>query len=569
MTQLSKTPVQETLLRKVLYSLLLLVACGGEPDPQPAFSVALGADTLTGAAPLVVNFSATVPDGGNEVGYTWNFGDGVTEQGSPNRAHTYTAPGTYPVTLTATSGARTAEATATVEVTAPVTPPPPENAPPSVALTASRTTGRAPLAVSFTAAATDPDGDPLTYSFNFGDGTTRGAGEAVQAHRYAEPGRYAATVTVADGRGGVAEAEVTVSVLDPEPEVPPTEPPPAPPTPPAPDNEPPTVQLEATTAAGTAPLTVSFSAEAEDPDGDPLAYAWDFGNGETAQGNSSRTLTYTEPGEYTAAVTVGDGRAEATAEVGVTVAAPTDPEPENAAPTVTASADPAFGAVPLDITLSAEAADPDGDALAYLWDFGDGTISGENPASHLYREAGTYTASVTVSDRKGGKARAEVTVTAEGGESGGPNVPFYGRWAWAATGSSQGPLSGYLDIAEASTEDDAGVDEFFVEGGKGAWANCEGGGECAPDGEGRIDVIDFGAGRTFDIVFVDGATGENRLVAFDEDDRLANEDGAPTFRGGGAWFYDDGGSDDLSFVMVKVADEPAAALAAARAEASR
>ena len=82
-------------------------------------------------------------------------------------------------------------------------------------------------------------------------------------------------------------------------------------------------------------------------------------------------------------------------------------------------------------------------------------------------------------------------------------------------------------------------------------------------------MLDFGGSRTFDIVFVDGATGEDRLVAFDDDDRLENEDGAPTFRGGGAWFRGDGSSDDLSFVMVKVASEPAAALEAALAKASR
>ena len=246
------------------------------------------------------------------------------------------------------------------------------------------------------------------------------------------------------------------------------------------------------------------------------------------------------------------------------------PEGENEAPAVDLNANAATGTAPLTVSFSAEADDPDGDALAYLWDFGDGTISGENPASHLYREAGTYTASVTVSDRKGGKARAEVTVTAAGDGSGGSDVPFYGRWAWAATGAAQGPLSGYLNVSEASTADDAEVDEFFVEGGKGAWANCEDGGDtCAPDGEGRIDVLDFGGSRTFDIVFVDGATGEDRLVAFDDDDRLENEDGAPTFRGGGAWFRGDGSSDDLSFVMVKVASEPAAALEAALAKASR
>lgn len=102
-------------MRKVLYS-LLLVACRGEPEPQPAFSVTLTVDPLSGAAPLVVNSSAAVPGGGNEVGYTWSFGDGMTGQGSSSCAHTYTAPGLCPVTLEASADRQTA--TATVEVTA-------------------------------------------------------------------------------------------------------------------------------------------------------------------------------------------------------------------------------------------------------------------------------------------------------------------------------------------------------------------------------------------------------------------------------------------------------------------
>ena len=46
---------------------------------------------------------------------------------------------------------------------------------------------------------------------------------------------------------------------------------------------------------------VSFSADASDPDGDPLSYSWTFGNGERAEGNSSQTIVYDEPGEYATA----------------------------------------------------------------------------------------------------------------------------------------------------------------------------------------------------------------------------------------------------------------------------
>src|SRR5690606_8082582 len=45
-------------------------------------------------------------------------------------------------------------------------------------------------------------------------------------------------------------------------------------------------------------------------------------------------------------------------------------EPENTAPTVTASADVTSGPAPLTVALTAEGADADGDTLSYTWDLG-------------------------------------------------------------------------------------------------------------------------------------------------------------------------------------------------------
>ncbi len=532
--------------------LLLLAACSGG---QNELSVALNADKLSGEAPLEVNFSASVPEGGNEVGYLWDFGTGETAQGSPSRAYVFKQAGTFPVSVRVSRDAQTATADVDISVAAPRVVP--ENGAPSVTLKASRTTGKAPLKVKFSATATDPDGDAATYSWNFGDGEAA-VGGATRTHTFAEAGVYIAVVTVDDGRGGVTQAEQRVAVTDPDPQVPPTEPPTVP------DNEAPEVSLSSSETEGSAPLTVSFRAKAKDPEGEPLSYTWDFGNGEQAKGNSSRTLTYTEPGTFTASVTVSDGLAETSAGTEISVEAPAAPPPENTPPEdVTATADPPSGTTPLQVEFSASATDADDDTLVYLWDFGDGVISGENPARHTYQKAGTYTASVTVGDRKGGKTREQVTVEVTGGGSETPDVPFYGEWAWAAS-SRDKAFVGYLSISEASSSADSGLAEFFVRGGKGAWTYCENGLEAcgAPTGVGHIDVLDFGDGETYDIVFYD-ESGAERLVAYDENDRIENEDGAPTFRGGGAWYEDDGSSDDLSFTMVKVGNDPQTALSAA------
>ena len=61
------------------------------------------------------------------------------------------------------------------------------------------TTGQS---LTFTGQATDPDGDPLRYTWNFGDNST--AVGAVATHAYSIPGRYVGLLTVTDGRGGEA-----------------------------------------------------------------------------------------------------------------------------------------------------------------------------------------------------------------------------------------------------------------------------------------------------------------------------------------------------------------------------
>ncbi|MGE9296639.1 MAG: PKD domain-containing protein, partial [Puniceicoccales bacterium] len=68
------------------------------------------------------------------------------------------------------------------------------------------------VAQDFQAIASDPDGDPLTYSWKFGDGQTATGNPA--SHTYTAGGSYLLSVTVDDGNGGTATASRVVTVSE-------------------------------------------------------------------------------------------------------------------------------------------------------------------------------------------------------------------------------------------------------------------------------------------------------------------------------------------------------------------
>ncbi|MHC4230880.1 MAG: PKD domain-containing protein, partial [Planctomycetota bacterium] len=98
-----------------------------------------------------------------------------------------------------------------VEVIADGQPPEPGNNPPTAAATANPTSGDAPLTVSFDATgSSDPDGDSLSFSWDFGDGS-QGSG-AIVSHTYQGQGIYPAILTVDDGRGASDDVTATIAV---------------------------------------------------------------------------------------------------------------------------------------------------------------------------------------------------------------------------------------------------------------------------------------------------------------------------------------------------------------------
>ena len=143
----------------------------------------------------------------------------------------------------------------------------------------------------------DPDGDSLTYTWDFGDGAT-GTGPT-PTHAYGAGGEYTVTLTVFDGRGGVASDITTATITEVD-------------DPPVADAGP-----DQTVPLGQE-VTLDGSASF-DPDGSITAYDWDLGDGTTKSG-AVITHTYAAADTHTATLTVtSDGGATATDSATITV----------------------------------------------------------------------------------------------------------------------------------------------------------------------------------------------------------------------------------------------------------
>lgn len=114
--------------------------------------------------------------------------------------------------------------TACCAITAPVVPPPPppppppDNRAPTVTCQAERPTVTPGEKVGLRAAASDPDGDSLSYTWTSGAGriTGSGANVSLDTSGVTPPANITATVRVSDGRGASAEATCPVGIPAPQ-----------------------------------------------------------------------------------------------------------------------------------------------------------------------------------------------------------------------------------------------------------------------------------------------------------------------------------------------------------------
>ena len=171
-----------------------------------------------------------------------------------------------------------------------------------------------------------------------------------------------------------------------------------------PSNKKPVLSVSSTVTVN-AGESVSVSASATDADNDPLTFSWTASPELTVSGSATSTLAITAPNvtqdsQFTATVSVTDGKATVSQSVLVNVIAPTTGD--NTAPTVDAIADITIeeGA---SAAVTVVASDAQNDALTYTWNVPAGlTLVGSGASVNLTAGAvdadTNLTVSVAVSD---------------------------------------------------------------------------------------------------------------------------------------------------------------------------
>jgi PKD repeat protein len=143
--------------------------------------------------------------------FVWDFGDGSSPGSGMTPMHAYTSDRTWPVKVTVSDPHGASDE---AETTATISPAPPTNQPPTITGTTIPPTGLVNEVLSFSATATDPDGDALSYRWDFGDQSPFDL-TASTTHSYGTVEQFTVTLTVADGRGGEDSAIGSVTISNP------------------------------------------------------------------------------------------------------------------------------------------------------------------------------------------------------------------------------------------------------------------------------------------------------------------------------------------------------------------
>jgi outer membrane protein OmpA-like peptidoglycan-associated protein len=152
--------------------------------------------------------------------------------------------------------------------------------------------GGSAASVALHVSASDPDNDPLNYSYTASGGAVEGTGpEARWNSTGVAVGSYTVNVKVDDGKGGMASCAADIKVEEKP-------------------NHPPTASLSIERSPIMPGEKTGVTCNGTDPDNDPLTYSYTTTGGQIAGSGSNVQFDSTgaQPGNYTVKCAVNDGR---------------------------------------------------------------------------------------------------------------------------------------------------------------------------------------------------------------------------------------------------------------------
>ncbi len=281
---------------------------------------------------------------------------------------------------------------------------------PIAIIKATPLSGKSPLTVAFDGRQSkDPRASqPLTFSWDFGDGSATSSG-SIAGHTYTGAQTFTATLTVTNSqtaRTGVASVDIVLT------------------------NNSPNAQMSASPLSGPAPLSIGFSSAGTSDNESALSelvFEWDFGDGQTSGTGVPGEFTsvnhiYFDEGDFTASLTVTDpGGKRDTVTLDVLVG--------NTRPVAAITTSLLLGSDPLRVTFDATGStDADGDNLTVVWTFDVNTPSNtitqdlsaiaddaDGSVEHTYRttagqSSASFTATAVITDARGASVKTSFNI---------------------------------------------------------------------------------------------------------------------------------------------------------------
>jgi PKD repeat protein len=152
---------------------------------------------------------------------------------------------------------------------------------------------------------------------------------------------------------------------------------------------PPVAAFVGSPTSGSFPLNVSFTDQSS---GAPTSWSWNFGDGGTSTAQNP-SHTYTSAGTYTVTLTASNAFGSDD-EVKTNYITVTTPPP----PTAAFVGNPTSGTIPFAVSFTDQST---GNPTSWSWNFGDGGTSTAQSPSHTYTVAGTYTVTLTATNAYG------------------------------------------------------------------------------------------------------------------------------------------------------------------------